>query len=259
MANGIAVPHGDDGEPLPVDLRVFASAKSAVVTVEARSAHPAYAQAYVDALMTVFIEYKREAAKLVADESLTLIAEMANQGESELRIEQDRLLEFERTNHLVAWQHEIDGAGEYVSHIKKRLLDLRLEQLGTNTGKKIDALEAALRGWEAQVEDRAPRLAELERRKLNVQHAQQHQERVLALLNSIAISRKMSLQRFSVLEAASPPTRSYIRETGLVKAGGMGGIGLGLGMIVLLGIKGGRARDPRPTAQAETLPIGSPD
>jgi uncharacterized protein involved in exopolysaccharide biosynthesis len=258
-SNGIPVPRGDDGEPLPLDLRVIGSAKSTVYTLEARSSHPAYAQAYLDALTAVFLEYKREAAKLVAGESLNLIAEMANRGELELRNEQDRLLEFERTNHLVAWQHEIDGAGDYASHIRKRLLDLRLEQFGTNTGMKIDALEAALRGWEVQVEDRAPRLAELEHLKRNVQHAQQQQERVRALLDSIEISRKTALQSFSILEPASPPTRSYTRETRLVKAGGIGGMGFGLGMIVLLGLKGESARHARLTARAQTLPIGSTD
>ena len=83
------MPRGDDGEPLPIDLRVSASPKSAVYTLEARSAHPAYTQAYLDALMDVYLEYKKESRKLVSGESLNSITELVQRAQRDLTAEQD--------------------------------------------------------------------------------------------------------------------------------------------------------------------------
>lgn len=125
--NTVPVPRGDDGEPLPVKIRVASAAKSSVFTLEATSANAAYSQSYLDALMTVYLEYKRNIRKVVSGDTLASITEQVQRAERDLKTEQDILTAFQRTNNLAILQEEGTIAGGYLARLKTQLSDLQLE------------------------------------------------------------------------------------------------------------------------------------
>ena len=89
--NTVTVPLGEDGTPLPVVIRVNGASKSSVFMIEAASANPAYSQAYLDALMQVFLEYKRNIRRVVSGETLASIVEQMQRSERDLKNIQDIL------------------------------------------------------------------------------------------------------------------------------------------------------------------------
>lgn len=121
------IPLGKDGEPLPVSIRVSASAKSSVFVLEATGSQAAYIQAYLDALMDAYLDYKKNVRQLVSGGTLASITEQVQKAERDLRNEQDILTVFGRTNNLAILQEEATVAGGYLTRLKTELSDLELE------------------------------------------------------------------------------------------------------------------------------------
>jgi capsular exopolysaccharide synthesis family protein len=126
--NKVAVPLGKDGVPLPVVVRVTGSSKSSVFMLEATSSRSTYAQAYLDALMEVYLEYKKNIRKVVSGDTLASISEQVQRTERDLKAEQDILLAFQRTNNMAILQQEGAIAGGYLTTLKTKLSDLQLEE-----------------------------------------------------------------------------------------------------------------------------------
>jgi polysaccharide biosynthesis transport protein len=123
----VAIPLETDGQPLPVTVRVSGSAKSSVFTLQATSSHAAYAQAYLDSLMAVYLEYKKNIRKQVSGSTLNSITEEVQQAERDLKRDQDILLEFQRSNNLAILQQQGAVAGSYLATLQTKLSDLLLE------------------------------------------------------------------------------------------------------------------------------------
>jgi capsular exopolysaccharide synthesis family protein len=123
----VSVPVGRDGEPLPVLIRVTGSAKSSVFMLEANSSVAAYTQAYLDALMNVYLEYKRNIRNVVSGDTLASITAQVQRQEQKLKEEQDALMAFQRTNNFAILQQEGAIAGSYLATLKTKLSDLQLE------------------------------------------------------------------------------------------------------------------------------------
>jgi hypothetical protein len=85
--NQMEIPRGNDGQPLDVAIHVTGSAKSSVFVIQAQSANPAYTQNFLNELMVAFLNYKRDARKVVSDDTLTSISEQVQRHERELRSE----------------------------------------------------------------------------------------------------------------------------------------------------------------------------
>ncbi|MEY2429537.1 MAG: polysaccharide biosynthesis transport protein, partial [Verrucomicrobiota bacterium] len=153
--NKVAVPVGKDHLPLPVTVRVTGSAKSSVFMLEATSSQSAYTQAYLDALMDVYLEYKRNIRKVVSGDTLASISEQVQRTERDLKAEQDILMAFQRTNNMAILQQEGAIAGGYLTTLKTKLSDLQLEDRllkatafekggeGTNATNPVTAVDLA--------------------------------------------------------------------------------------------------------------------
>jgi polysaccharide biosynthesis transport protein len=127
-SNGVSVPRGPDGDPLPVDIKVSANSKSSVFGLQATSSKSAYTRAYLDALMNVYLEYKRNMRKVVSGDTLASITEQVQRAERDLRAEQDILTAFQRTNNFAILQEEGTIAGGYLARLKTQMSDLELEK-----------------------------------------------------------------------------------------------------------------------------------
>ncbi|HYV32898.1 MAG TPA: polysaccharide biosynthesis tyrosine autokinase, partial [Candidatus Binatia bacterium] len=123
--NVIAV--GDDNNPLKVGLRVTMAPKSTVFAVEATCANPEFAQAFLNALMQEYVEYRRNIRKLVSGDTLASISDQVLRLERELKSDQDALTAFQRTNNLAILQEEGTVAAGYLARLKTQVSDYKLE------------------------------------------------------------------------------------------------------------------------------------
>lgn len=126
-SNNVAIPLGKDGQPLPANVSVKGSSKSSVFLIEATSSRAAYAQAYLDALMNVYLEYKKNIRKVVSGDTLASISEQVQRAERDLKTEQDILSTFQRTNNLAILEEEGRTSGGYLARLRTQLSDLQLE------------------------------------------------------------------------------------------------------------------------------------
>lgn len=126
--NRLAIPHDKEGKPLEVSIRVNAVPKSSVYLLEANSSEAGFTQLYLDALMGVYLDYKRNVRKEVSGITLASITEQVQATERDLKAEQDKLMQFQRTNNMAILQQEGAVKGAYLTTLKTRLSDYQLEQ-----------------------------------------------------------------------------------------------------------------------------------
>ena len=125
-SNG-SIPQNADQRPLPVDISVTGGAKSSIVEIQAKAADAAYVQTYLNTLMNVYLEYKRDIRKAVSGDTLASITEQVQVTERELKAEQDAFMAFQQTNNCVILQEEGTVAGSYLARLKTKLSDLQFE------------------------------------------------------------------------------------------------------------------------------------
>ncbi|MBK5291386.1 MAG: polysaccharide biosynthesis tyrosine autokinase [Acidobacteriia bacterium] len=127
ISNSPAIPLDSDGLPLPVIINVKGNSKSSVFLVEATSSRAAFTQAYLEALMNVYLEYKKNIRKVVSGDTLASISEQVQRSERDLKAEQDILSAFQRTNNLAILEEEGRTSGGYLARLRTQLSDLELE------------------------------------------------------------------------------------------------------------------------------------
>jgi capsular exopolysaccharide synthesis family protein len=125
--NRVTVPLDKDGRPLGVAIRVTGGVKSSVFVIQATSSQADYTGAYLDALMNVYLDYKKNIRKVVSGDTLASISEQVQRTDRDLKTEQDILLAFQRTNNLAILMQEATVAGGYLATLKTKLSDLQLE------------------------------------------------------------------------------------------------------------------------------------
>jgi polysaccharide biosynthesis transport protein len=121
------IPIGPDNKPLPVKLKIAQAPKSSVFAIEADCSDPDYAQAFLNALTTEYVEYRRSIRKLVSGDTLSSISDQVLRLERELKADQDALTTFERTNNFAILQEEGTVAAGYLARLKTQVSDLKLE------------------------------------------------------------------------------------------------------------------------------------
>ncbi len=127
LANPSSVLLDPEGKPVPVAIEAAQARRSAVFDLTATGPTPGYTQAYLEALMGAFLEYRQEARAEASGETLTSLSEQVRRHEEELKAEQDKLIAFRQTNNLAMLQEQGSAAGAYVVKLMSQLADYRLE------------------------------------------------------------------------------------------------------------------------------------
>jgi capsular exopolysaccharide synthesis family protein len=127
QAAKIPVPKDKKGEPLRIGIRVTQPSKGSVYILDATGSKAAYTQAYLDELMNVYLDFKRDTRNQISQGTLSQITATVKRANEDLKKEQDKLLEFQRTNNLVTLQQEGAINGGYLAGLKTKLSDLQLE------------------------------------------------------------------------------------------------------------------------------------
>jgi uncharacterized protein involved in exopolysaccharide biosynthesis len=260
-----AIPMDKDGKILKVKLKVTEAPKSSILLAEASSPNPDYSQAFLNALMAEFLEYKKTVRKLVSGDTLASISEQVLRIERDLKESQDALAAFQRANNLVVLQAESAVAAERLARLYTQLSDLQLEDLllkdsalseaQTASRKtiqlKMDHVRNSIKEWEGKMVSSSFVMAEGERLKLSVQRMQPLYDRLVMLLQNIDISRNIDQETTAVLEPACPAERNCTREKCLLATGGLGGLGVGFLLVLVPGFY----RGMRPNGKATPTPI----
>ncbi len=141
--NPKSIPLGKDGRPPVVAIGVKEVPKSKIFQIEATSPIPAYSQAYLDALLNVYLDYKKNIRKTVSGDTLASISEQVLRMESELKQEQAALTSYEQSNNLAVLEEEGRVAGAYLAKLQTELSDLRLDSEMLAASEKQVMEEAA--------------------------------------------------------------------------------------------------------------------
>lgn len=121
------IPLEKDGQPLAVQISVAASAKSSVFTVVGASADPVFVQVFVDALVLEYLQYKKDARKLVSDESIASIIDQELKFERDLKEKQEDLASYERSNNLFVVRAQYQVNSTYLANLRIKVSDETLE------------------------------------------------------------------------------------------------------------------------------------
>jgi len=122
-----AVPTDKEGRMIQAQISVEEVPKSSIVVVGAASRDRAFSQAYLNALLNEYLDFKKNLRKSVADYSLASMSEQVLRLERELKNEQDKLTAYEQTNNLAILQEEGNVAGAYLAKLETQLSDSQLE------------------------------------------------------------------------------------------------------------------------------------
>lgn len=128
MTNSGPIPLGPDGHPPMVLVQANIDPKSSIFDITAVGSNPEFTRNYLDALMQAFINYEQERR---TTESATTLAHITDQIQvlaQELKVEQDALMTYERTNDMGVLQEEEAVAGSYLEKLQTQLSDLELEK-----------------------------------------------------------------------------------------------------------------------------------
>jgi capsular exopolysaccharide synthesis family protein len=122
-----AIATDERGNPLKVTISVLEHPKSSIFLVSASSANAAYSQAYLNKLLDVYLAYKKEVRKTVAQDTFISVSDQVRRMETDLKVAQDALTSFERTNNMAILQEEGTVSGAYLAKLQTELSDLQLE------------------------------------------------------------------------------------------------------------------------------------
>lgn len=127
----------------PVKIDVVQPMKSSVLFVSAKGSDPVVTQAYLDTLVNEYLDYKKETRTSTSQDVLISMTEQLTKQEKDLRVEQDKLLNFQKENNLLVLNQESVSAGNYLALLKQKLAELKLEYaLSTTSTNTSEAGEA---------------------------------------------------------------------------------------------------------------------
>jgi len=113
--------------PVPVKLAVTVSPKTTIFILRATGPEPNYTQAYLQACMEEYGNFKKEMRSQTSETTLAGITEELSRLERELQKGEDELLNFQVSNSVVFLQEQGNSAGSYLALLNRQLADQRTE------------------------------------------------------------------------------------------------------------------------------------
>jgi succinoglycan biosynthesis transport protein ExoP len=152
-----------------------------------------------------------------------------------LKMERDRLSRFLKDKHpkMVKLNQEIEKADK-LNQIFRKQDQKQLEASRLVLQSRVENLQASVRDWEAKVMKASSNIAEADSLKIKVNHVQAEHDRYLAMLQNIDISRNIDQEPLSILQPATPATRSLKKEGQKAASFVLGGLLLGVGIVLLI-------------------------
>jgi capsular exopolysaccharide synthesis family protein len=114
-------------QPVPVEIFVIQKPRTSIFDLSAVGSEPQYTQAYLNALMQKYIDFKRGMREDRSHEVTTGITEQLISTEKELRTAEDEMLEFQKQNNIGFIQEDSTSAAAYLVKLNQQYAQLKTE------------------------------------------------------------------------------------------------------------------------------------
>jgi polysaccharide biosynthesis transport protein len=114
-------------QPVPVDINVVQRSRTSIFELSAIGRTPDYTQAYLNAVMQKYLDFKKGMREGQGHNVTTAITEQLVQTEKDLRNSEDEMLEFQKENNIGFLQEEGNSAAAYLVRLNQQYAQLKTE------------------------------------------------------------------------------------------------------------------------------------
>ena len=114
-------------QPVPVEIFVIQKPRTSIFDLSAIGSEPQYTQAYLNAAMQKYLDFKRGMRADRGHEVTTGITEQLIQVEKDLRNSEDEMLEFQKQNNIGFIQEDSTSAAAYLVKLNQQYAQLKTE------------------------------------------------------------------------------------------------------------------------------------
>jgi len=114
-------------QPVPVEIFVLQKPRTSIFDLAAIGSAPEYTQAYLNAVMQKYLDFKRGMREDRGHEITTGITEQLIQVEKDLRNGEDEMLEFQKQNNIGFIQEQGNSAAQYLVKLNQQYAQLKTE------------------------------------------------------------------------------------------------------------------------------------
>src|SRR5437870_3278757 len=114
-------------QPVPVEITVLQKPRTSIFDLAAVGSAPEYTQAYLNAVMQKYLDFKRGMREDRGHEITTGITEQLIQVEKDLRNGEDEMLEFQKKNNIGFIQEQGNSAAQYLVKLNQQYAQLKTE------------------------------------------------------------------------------------------------------------------------------------
>src|SRR5881275_2135793 len=114
-------------QPVPVEIFVIQKPRTSIFDLSAIGTEPQYTQAYLNAAMQKYLDFKRGMRADRGHEVTTGITEQLIQVEKDLRNSEDEMLEFQKQNNIGFIQEDSTSAAAYLVKLNQQYAQLKTE------------------------------------------------------------------------------------------------------------------------------------
>ena len=114
-------------QPVPVEITVLQKPRTSIFELSAIGRTPDYTQAYLNAAMQKYLDFKKGMRADQGHNVTTAITEQLIQTEKDLRNSEDEMLEFQKENNIGFLQEEGNSAAAYLVRLNQQYAQLKTE------------------------------------------------------------------------------------------------------------------------------------
>ena len=114
-------------QPVPVEIFVIQKPRTSIFDLSAIGSSPDYTQAYLNAVMQKYLDFKKGLREDRGHEVTTGITEQLIQVEKDLRNSEDEMLEFQKQNNIGFIQEDSTSAAAYLVKLNQQYAQLKTE------------------------------------------------------------------------------------------------------------------------------------
>ena len=114
-------------QPVPVEIFVLQKPRTSIFDLSAIGSAPEYTQAFLNAAMQKYLDFKRGMREDRGHEITTGITEQLIQVEKDLRNGEDEMLEFQKQNNIGFIQEQGNSAAQYLVKLNQQYAQLKTE------------------------------------------------------------------------------------------------------------------------------------
>ncbi|MEP6937456.1 MAG: polysaccharide biosynthesis tyrosine autokinase [Chthoniobacterales bacterium] len=114
-------------QPVPVEINVAQKPRTSIFDLQGIGTTPEYTQAYLNAVMQKYLDFKKGMREDQSHNVTTGITENLIQVEKDLRNSEDEMLEFQKQNNIGFIQEEGNSAAAYLVRLNQQFAQLKTE------------------------------------------------------------------------------------------------------------------------------------